>query len=222
MTEPTWDQTSYVEHYNSLYGFSEEEALHHLAPLRLDARDTFVDFGCGNASILSLAARTVKLAIGVDCSAEQVALARKRMAPFNNTRIIEAKFLDCDLTGHRITAAAGRKSLHHLTDEEKGAFFARISPWFEPSARFVIEDGIFSFDRAELSARMPQILQEAPAFYGKKWDAIRPDFLVTLNEEFVTGLPQWKTALAAGGFRVTEIDQRTCFYARVLAIKERA
>ncbi|NLI77694.1 MAG: class I SAM-dependent methyltransferase [Candidatus Riflebacteria bacterium] len=216
-----WQEGGYADRYNRQYAFGEGEIGRFLAPLGLRPADVFVDFGCGNGEVLAAAAPRVARALGIDGSPRQVALARAAVAPWPHVEVRQAAFLDCDLAGPPVTRAVARKSLHHLTDPDKAAFFARVGTAFAHGGLFLIEDGIFTFDRATLEEHLPQVLADAEVWYGDRWPSIRADVLATLREEFPTGFTAWEAALRAGGFVVADRFQRTCFYGGILARRER-
>ena len=55
-----WQTPGFVGHYNALYGLAEEETRFYLEKLNLQSEDTLVDFGCGDGSLLALAAPRVR------------------------------------------------------------------------------------------------------------------------------------------------------------------
>lgn len=215
-----WKTGALVEHYNTLFPFDEKEILEYLAPLELGPDDDFVDFGCGNGAALSIAAKRCRRAVGVDIAPQQLELARQRLAAFPNVRLLQLPFLSCRLEDEFFTRGSSRKALHHLTDREKIEFFTLIGKRFAPGARFVIEDAVFDFTRGELEAKMPLVLFDAERWYGDRWTQIKPDFLITIMDEFATGIDAWEEALRAGGFRLAERRRRTCFLSHLTAVKE--
>lgn len=215
-----WKTGALVEHYNTLFPFDEKEILEYLAPLELGPDDVFIDFGCGNGSALSFAASRCKRVIGVDIAAQQLDMARRQLAGFTNVTLMQTPFMKCRLEDETLTCGSSRKALHHLTDTEKVTFFAMIGKRFVPGARFVIEDAIFDFNRSELDRQMPLVLADAEKWYGDRWPQVKNDFLITIKDEFATGLDAWTEALRAGGFRLTERRRRTCFLSHLTAIKE--
>ncbi|MBI4859142.1 MAG: class I SAM-dependent methyltransferase [Candidatus Riflebacteria bacterium] len=218
MSDP-WKSGRYVDRYNELYGFAAADAQTFLKPLELAAGDTYVDFGCGQGVALRVAASTVARVLGVDVSPQQAARARELVGPLANVQVQECPFLLCDLSGYRFTKGSARKALHHLTDPEKRQFFGRIGASFEDGALFLIEDGIFDFDRSELEQRLPAVLAEAEGFYGERWSKMSSDFLVTMRDEFPTGFCTWETSLAEGGFTVVQRTRATSFLGTILARK---
>lgn len=220
MVEPVWKNSEFVEHYNRLYGVSEAEIRAFLNPLQLSASDRVVDFGCGNGSIIALAAVTVAFACGIDGSQDQVALAERNLHRFGNVEIRHAAFLDVCLPPAHFTRGWARKALHHLTDPQKDEFFARIGAAFTQGSLFLLEDGMYDFPREHLDAQWPRVMREAEAYYGDRWAVVRHDVEHTLRCEFPTGTQRWLQAMSHAGFRPLEVTQRTCFYGSILARKE--
>jgi len=227
MSEP-WRGTALPEHYNRLFAFSDAEIAAYLAPLELRDDDVFIDFGCGQGVALAAACRLVKRVIGVDLSGPQLELARQNLAPVcaasaasrPTVELREIDFLRFDPRGECYTKGAARKSLHHLTDDEKSDFFRRIGAAFPVGGLFYIEDGMFDFERGRLEDEMPRIIADAETYYGERWPAIREDVLGTFRNEFPTSRKAWMNALRAGGFEPTMIWRRTCFYGGILGRKE--
>ena len=107
-----WKQKAYVDHYNRLYRFDEEEIKAYLDPLQLNAADVFVDFGCGKGAAVFFAASVVQKAVGVDVSEAQLTQAREGLNSFANVDLLQAGFLSCDLSPYRFTKGSARKALH--------------------------------------------------------------------------------------------------------------
>lgn len=167
-----------------------------------------------------LAADRVRLSAGLDLSQDQVRLARERLAGIANIRIQQGSFLEFDPAGERFTRALARKALHHLDDGQKALFFRRIGPMFASGALFLLEDGIFDFDRSELDARWAELLREAEQYYGDAWESRKNDIIHTFREEFPTGHEAWARAMAEGSFRVVERTRRNSFYGSILARRD--
>jgi SAM-dependent methyltransferase len=214
-----WQDPRFVEWYNQNLRFEEQRVEAYIAPLNLCAQDSFVDFGCGNGTLLEKVAPLVKSALGIDGSAEQLLQARERLKATRNVDFINAGFLGCDLDGRTFTKASARKALHHLTDDQKLAFFKRISVNFTPGALFVLEDGIFDFPKTDLKANWGSLMDEARAYYGKRWEMIKDAFTHTHLEEFPTDRQSWQDAFQAGGFEIIKYDRITCFYGKLVARK---
>lgn len=214
-----WEKGAMPAWYNKQLSFTPEEMDGYLSLLELKPEDIFVDFGCGNGELLRRAAPRVARAVGLDVSREQARAAREAAREFANVEILNSRFQNCLLPDLQFTKGSARKALHHLEEDEKPQFFRRISRNFAPGALFLLEDAVFDFPKAELQTRWPKILQEAAVFYGPRWKGMEEMFENTLCREFAEDFDTWSAALAAGGFKVIKREQKTSFYASLLARK---
>jgi SAM-dependent methyltransferase len=215
-----WQDPGFVAHYNAHYALSPAEMRPYLDRLGLTPTDALVDFGCGDGTFLALAAPLVSRALGVDASDQQTSLARTRLRDFKNVEIAASDFLRFEPGDRRFTKGFSRKALHHLSDPDKIAFMKRIAGCFAPGARLLLEDAMFTFDRAELPARMPAVLRDAQAYFGTAWAVKQGDFLHSLREEFPTGQEFWIAACAAAGFQTIERWNHNCFLGGLLLRRE--
>lgn len=215
-----WDKKDYVDRYNDIYAPGEKELMAAADLLELNSDDVLADFGCGKGDFLASTLRLVKSAVGVDASPHQIDEARRRFKNEPHVEILESAFLDFDPKGRSFTKGFSRKALHHLTDDEKKDFFARIAPGFAKGSLFLVEDAIFNFPRAELDARWERIMSDAADFYGQDWERKKDDVVRTFKDEFATGEPEWLAALEAGGFRKLRLERRSSFYGLLLAQKK--
>ncbi len=216
----TWKNEDYVKRYNKLYGITEEQVKRYLAPLKLNNSDVAIEFGCGNCGIIARIADSVKTVVGVDLSKTQLEIASKNLANNKNVILIESNFLDCDISKYSFTKGFSRKALHHLTDPEKEKFALKIAPHFKKDSIFVIEDGIFNFDKSLLNEKVPEIVKEAKVYYGANWPGIEKDFMITILEEFVTDYATWENAFAKGGFKMIEKTPYSMFYGMAVFQKQ--
>ena len=218
-----WNNPDYVKRYNNVYGITKEQLDRYMAPLRLETADTLIEFGCGNGEALARAIDIVEMAAGVDISKDQLEQARKKLAGKKNALLVESSFLQCReaLAGHLFTKGMSRKALHHLTDSEKPVFVERTAPLFKKGALFVLEDGIFDFDKSLLKEKVPQIIEEAKVYYGDAWLKIEKDFMITILEEFMTDYPTWESAFKNGGFELIDRKAYSMFYGMMVFKKIR-
>lgn len=209
-----WKNGDYVKRYNNVYGITGEQMDRYLAPLNLAPDDRAVEFGCGNGEALARVADIAAAAVGVDISKEQLENARLKLEGRKNIILVESSFLDCraKLGGHSFTKGLSRKALHHLTDPEKKIFVEKTAPLFKKDSIFVLEDGIFNFDRALLNEKVPEIVAEAKIYYGEAWPLIEKDFMITILEEFVADYKTWEAAFNHGGFMMTARKAYSMFY----------
>lgn len=213
-----WQDPAYVKRYQRVYAWGLEEIRRFLAPLELGPEDCLADFGCGAGEVVAAAAPRVRAAVGVDLSGPQLEKARAAARGLGNARLLEAGFLDWELPAASITKACSRKALHHLPDPDKLRFFERLARGMAPGGLFLLEDGMLSFELADLPARWSAILEEeAPAYYGSRWEKVKPDFIKSFAREFPTGAPALRRMLEQAGFELLEQRAFASFYGQVLA-----
>lgn len=117
--------------------FGERFALEALAAL-LPETATIVDLGCGTGLLLERIAPYVQRAIGVDSSAEMLALARKRIEPFRSAELIEAPVERLPLADAAADAALLLLVLGHVA--EPAAALAEACRIVRPGGRLVVVD----------------------------------------------------------------------------------
>lgn len=215
-----WQDPDFVAHYNAHYSLSPADMRPYLERLAFEPTDALVDFGCGDGTFLAAAAPLVSRALGVDVSAHQSGLARTRLRDLKNVEVVVSDFLKFETAGRRFTKGFSRKALHHLPDPDKAAFLKRISACFAPGSRLLLEDAMFTFERAELERRMPEVLRDARIYFADAWDIKQGDFLHSLREEFPTGQAFWAAACEAAGWRVIERWNHNCFLGGLLVRRE--
>lgn len=212
-----WQEKELLDFYHTNFEFTTEQMKEYLEPLRLEPGDIFIDFGCGNGALLDYVAPLVARAVGVDISDLQLSSAAATLNRHKNIQLIKGNFLEGGRSGNRFTKGSARKTLHHLTDDEKCLFFERQRNSFTKDALFIIEDAIFTFDIQEFQENEAMVLQEARNYYGSRWEQIQEGFKTMLSEEYPTGFATWQKALQCGGFEVIGRQQKTCFYGTIWA-----
>ena len=214
-----WSDKNNASRYNSVYATPEEEFLACAARLRLAPGDSLLDLGCGNGEFLAVALRAVSSVTGVDVSEEQLALAAGRLKGDPRARLVKAAFTDLDEKPGAYSKGFSRKALHHLDDSQKTSFFRKLGPAFRPGALFLLEDGIFDFERADLEANWDALMRDCAAYYGAGWESKKADVAFCFRKEYPAGIKAWTAALEAGGFRVLKRERRSSFYGSLLAEK---
>ena len=218
--EENWKDRKYVARYNSLYATPEEEFRKCAELLHLSPEDRLVDFGCGKGDFLALALETVSGALGIDLSENQLSQAALRFKGNPRAELARSAFLDFIPGPRTFTKGFSRKALHHLTDAEKKFFFTRAGKYFEKKALFLLEDGIFDFERSALDANWAALMKDCAAYYGSAWGRKKKDVSFCFRQEYPTGIKAWTAALAAGGFKVVKRERRSSFYGSLLAERE--
>lgn len=207
-----------MRRYQQVYAWGPEEIRRFLAPLELGPGDLLADFGCGGGEVLAAAAPLAREVVGIDLSGPQLERARAAIQGLPNARLLEAGLLAWEVPSGSIAKACSRKALHHLPDSDKLRFFELLAQGMAPGGLFLLEDGMLDFELAELPRRWRGILEEeAPAYYGSRWDRVRPDFIKSFEQEFPTGAPALRRMLARAGFELLASRAFTTFYGQLLA-----
>ncbi|MBF0362702.1 MAG: class I SAM-dependent methyltransferase [Oligoflexia bacterium] len=231
-----WKDKNFVDWYNNVLRFHPHEVVDYLASLNLNAKDIFIDFGCGAGTCLSYAATKVNLAIGIDESSEQLSQVVSNVHPHQNILLAKVKFQDFNYNFLKSLLASNpqlnlkadtfffskcsaRKSLHHLTDQEKESFFKTISPLLAPNALFLIEDAIYGFDKNTLEENYSLVLNDAKNYYQDRWPAIEEQFIFMLKHEHPTDIKTWISILHNAGLELIFHRQHTSFFGKILARK---
>lgn len=217
--EQRWQNSEFVDWYNRSLGFSQREIEKYIGLLGLNPGDVLVDIGCGNGEFLLHASKAVKKAVGIDESAPQIELARQKLKGVKNVELINSGFQDCRFGKNLFTRGFARKTLHHLTDDEKEIFFKKLSASFAKNGILLIEDMIFDFDKSMVNDNRGRILTEALEYYGEKWEEMESAFWHTVCEEYPTGFNSWKKALESAGFKIARSARKNCFYGIISAEK---
>lgn len=214
-----WSDKDYSAHYNRLYATPAEEFRACLEKLELGSSDFLLDLGCGNGEFLELALPGISGAVGVDMSDSQLEQAARRFKGDARVKLVKSAFLDFRPEPGAFTRGFSRKALHHLEDADKPVFFERLGRGFKPGALFLLEDGIFDFERSELERNWPALMKDCETYYGAGWESKKSDVSFCFRQEFPTGIKAWTAALAAGGFSVIARERRSSFYGSLLAKK---
>lgn len=215
-----WKDKDYTKHYNTLYATSAKEFGSYIDTLKLNNKDTLIDFGCGNGDFIFLAANKAKYAVGVDISEPQAAQAKEKVKNFKNAEIVLSSFLEYKPNNLLFTKAFSRKALHHLTNPEKEQFLLNISTSFAKDAIFLLEDGIFfDFPRSEIEKKLPELIADASRYYGSSWEAKKKDILHSFTQEFPAGASEWESFFNKAGFTVIQKIPKCSFYGTIIAKK---
>lgn len=182
-------------------------------------QDKVLDLGCGNGTLLSIAAQQGAHVTGVDISETQLALAQQALASQPAARLIHKSLQEVDFPSDSFTKVSARKAIHHLTNDEKGKLIDKIHHWLVPGGKLIIEDMILSFALHRVEENLPLIEQDAARYYGEKWPYVKDAFYTTLYKELPCDWAQMTHHLLFTGFHIKQIIPATCFIATVIAEK---
>jgi SAM-dependent methyltransferase len=136
-----WTESAWAQRY-----LREREVLPHraeadaaLVELLPPAPRRMLDLGTGDGYTLALvrAARPGITAVGVDFSAEMLALARQQFAGDSSVEIVEHDLDDPLPDLGRFDLAVSSFAIHHCVDERKRALYGEVFRALEPSGRFL-------------------------------------------------------------------------------------
>lgn len=166
-----------------------------VARAQIRPADVVVDLGMGtgNTAQRITAAQEV---IGVDISANMLALAKPKVAHLPKVTFVQADLLAFfNQSGLRFDALVSTYAIHHLTEEEKALLFQQIARALLPGRRAVFGDLMF----ADAAAR-EQLTQHYAALGNT-------DMVDTFAEEFFWLVDRACAALQAAGFALIAVKQ---------------
>ncbi len=162
---------------------------------QIGAADIVVDLGMGTGNTAQRIAAAKKI-IGVDISANMLALAKPKLMHLSNLTFVQADLLaffnQIDL---RFDALVSTYAIHHLTADEKGLLFQQIARNLAPGRRAAFGDLMF----ANATAR-DQLTQE----YAARGDHA---MVTTFSEEFFWLVDDACTQLQQAGFALIDVKQ---------------
>ncbi len=214
-----WKDKDSAAQYNALFATPADEFRACAARLRIGPGDIVLDLGCGDGAFLAAAMEKAAGAVGVDISDAQLAAAAARFKNDPRVELRKTPFLEFNAPDDAFTRGFSRKALHHLDDGQKAAFFARAGRCFRRGALFLLEDGIFDFERESLEDNWDALIKDCERYYGAGWDKKKADVTFCFRKEFPAGIKAWTAAFEAGGFRVLVRERRSSFYGSLLAEK---
>lgn len=219
MIKNIWESEKYAKRYNTIYSDSKNEFYEALKILKLNKKDRFADFGCGNGDFLKLVFRKVNYAVGIDISDAQLNQAFNKFKDVKKVKLFKSDFLSFKST-ELFSKGFARKSLHHLNDIQKAKFFKNISEFFAKDSLFLIYDGIFfDFQRKELKKNWKKLISDCEIYYGKDWEKKREDVVFCFKKEYPTGIKDWEKAAKKGGFKIIKFGRKSSFYGWILLKK---
>lgn len=194
-----------LENYAKLFNFNKEDAL--------------LDLGCGDGTLLKIAAPLCASVCGVDISKEQLTRSKEILQNFDNTALYEIPLQEADFPTESFTKISMRKAIHHLTDSEKDIMLSKIYKWLKPGGLFIVEDMITSFNLQLKSDFLNLAEEEASVYYGQNWPAFKKAFFTTMDKELPCDLATMTNLLLKNKFHIRQIDIITCFMSTLTAQK---
>ncbi|MBP5429379.1 MAG: class I SAM-dependent methyltransferase [Elusimicrobiaceae bacterium] len=215
-TSTDWKQADLAAWYNkNMRG----DITNYAALFNFNDKDHLLDLGCGDGTLLALAAQKGAQVTGVDMADVQLELARQKLQGCKNATLLQRTLQEVDFAPNSFTKISMRKAIHHLTNDEKGLLIDKIHHWLTPGGILIIEDMILSFALHRKDEKLPCLDRDAAQFYAGKWPQVRDAVLTTLYKEFPCDLAQLTHHLLFTGFTITRILTPTCFYTTVIAEK---
>jgi len=215
-TSTNWQEQALAAWYNKNMRGNIED---YVRLFNFSAKDKVVDLGCGDGTLLVLAAAKGADVTGVDISDAQLTLARENLKNVPNAKFIQLPLQEVDFAPSLFTKVSARKSIHHLTNDEKGVLLDKIHHWLVPGGQVIIEDMILSFALHRREENQPLVEKDAARYYGKKWPSVREAFYTTMYKELPCDMAQLVHHLLFTGFHIKQILPVTCFMATVIAEK---
>ncbi len=215
-TSTDWKESSLAHWYNQnmrgdIGGYA--------ALFRFHAKDRVLDLGCGDGTLLSIAAEQGAAVTGVDISDTQLSLTQKALSGKENVLLIKKTLQEIDFPENCFTKISIRKAIHHLTNDEKGKLIDKMHHWLAPGGIVIIEDMIFSFALHRVEENLPLIEKDASLYYGEKWPSFKKAFFTTVYQELPCDLAQITHHLLFTGFHIKQIIQPVCFTSTIIAEK---
>ncbi|WP_428074326.1 class I SAM-dependent methyltransferase [Candidatus Avelusimicrobium aviculae] len=194
-----------LEGYAALFGFEKA--------------DHVLDLGCGDGTLLAIAAQQGARVTGVDISDEQLHAARAALKGVKGASLIKQTLQEVNFPDNSFTKVSIRKAIHHLTNDEKGLLIDKIYHWLKPGGILIIEDMILTFALHRRDENRPLVEKDAAIYYGVNWPDFRDAFYTTMYQELPCDLAQLSHHLLFTGFHILKIASPACFMSTVIAEK---
>lgn len=194
-----------LEGYAALFGFEKA--------------DHVLDLGCGDGTLLAIAAQQGARVTGVDISDEQLHAARAALKGVKGASLIKQTLQEVNFPDNSFTKVSIRKAIHHLTNDEKGLLIDKIYHWLKPGGILIIEDMILTFALHRRDENRPLVEKDAAIYYGVNWPDFRDAFYTTMYQELPCDLAQLSHHLLFTGFHILKIVSPACFMSTVIAEK---
>lgn len=177
----------------------EAESISVLDSLKINERDTLIDFGSGTGTFAILSARRCAKVYAVDVSKIMLDRAKSEAtkAGVTNIEFRHAGFLTYDHADQPVDAIVTTLAFHHLPDFWKGIALKRMNNMLKLGGRFYIHDVIL--EEKDAIDNIQALIDKLGAVGGKK---LQDDAERHFKDEYSTYDWVMDELLSRAGFRV--------------------
>jgi ubiquinone/menaquinone biosynthesis C-methylase UbiE len=168
-----------------------------------------VDLGCGSGQVTLALARLCRTVIGVDVSAEMIALLLENAAREGISNI-EGRAVPIErlkLLDNSVDLVVSNYALHHLRDRDKQVAVNEAFKWLRPGGKLVIGDMMFgrggdARDRGIIGSKLALLLRKGP---GGWWRVVKNSgrYVIRFQERPVS-MSAWVAMFTKAG--LTDIE----------------
>jgi SAM-dependent methyltransferase len=116
---------------------AEEDLFFDLFSSLVDPRDTLLDLGCGDGSLVRRFSGAVRRCIGIDASDAMIRFCEENAPP--NAEFLCASIIDVPVPEGTVDIAMSRQVVEHLHPDDMPAHLAAVLRCLRPGGRFLIE-----------------------------------------------------------------------------------
>lgn len=184
-----------------------------LKTLSLAPGAAVVEIGCGTAAFSIAAALAGAHVVALDISPVMLAYAesKARAAGAQGINFRRGGFLTYEHAGPPVDAIVTSLALHHLPDFWKSVALSRVAAILKPGGRLFLMDVVYSFEVA------PD--EFFPAFFAGMPEAMRPNTMRHVGQEFSTSDWIMRGLLDRAGFTIENAAYENGWLARYLCRK---
>jgi cyclopropane fatty-acyl-phospholipid synthase-like methyltransferase len=191
-----------VEAYDSKQctNLNQKRAL--VKTLGIAAGANVIEFGCGTGALAVACAEAGARVFAVDISEEMLlkCAAYAKANQQSGIRTIHSGFLNYQHEGPKADFVLSQAAFHHLPDAWKGFALARINGFMKLQGILYVQDAVYCFEPAEMSACVQHWIREAPKRSG--WS--REEYARHVSREFSTFAWIVEELLRRTGFDIIE------------------
>lgn len=218
-----WEMYQKVIQHNYMEHIEIKEVLHQYLESHYQDSFSFLDLGCGDASLSSRLLTTLLPSsyTGVDLASTALELAGQNLSSLKiPVELKQAEIQDFLFSSnHQFDVILSAFSIHHLSKEQKEIYFSQIKHHLTPRGTLLFVD-IF---RKEGESRSEYIKRYSKNIY-KYWTQLTPEVQSSLIQHIEdSDYPEWESSLrewskAAGFENVTLLYQGGHNTQKILAI----